>query len=103
MTDIRYRDLDEVIHGRLRLACMAFLSTAREAEFQELRDVLDVTGGNLSVQLRTLEDAGYIRVTKSHRGRKSLTTVAITADGDAALARHREQLRRLLATSDERS
>ena len=96
MTDVRYRDLDDVIHGRLRLALMAFLSTAREAEFQELRDLLDVTAGNLSVQLRTLEEAGHVVVTKQHRGRKSLTTIAITPTGDAALARHRAQLQRLL-------
>jgi DNA-binding MarR family transcriptional regulator len=100
MTEVHYRDLDEVIHGRLRLALMAFLSTARDAEFQELRDVLEVTAGNLSVQLRTLEEAGYVVVTKSHRDRRSLTTVAITAAGDAALARYRTTLRQLLDAAD---
>jgi len=97
MSAVHYRELDEVIHGRVRLAIMAYLSSAREAEFQELRDVLDVTAGNLSVQLRTLEDARYVEVTKSHRARKSLTTVAMTAEGDAALARYRIHLQRLLA------
>lgn len=96
MSDPSFRSLDEVIHGRLRLGVMAFLSTARESEFLELCDVLDVTKGNLSVQLRTLEDAGYVAVHKGYRGRRPLTTVTMTPAGDAALQRYRAALNALL-------
>ena len=96
MTEPTYRDLDQVIHGRVRLALMAFLSTARESDFLELCDVLEVTRGNLSVQLRTLEEAGYVAVEKGYRGRRPHTAVAITPAGDAALHRYRQALLQLL-------
>ena len=55
--------LDEVIHGRLRLGIMAYLAQNTEvAEFTELKDLLQATQGNLSVHLRKLEDAGYVSI-----------------------------------------
>jgi DNA-binding transcriptional ArsR family regulator len=57
--------LDDVIHGRLRLGIMAYLAQNIEvAEFNELKDVLEATQGNLSVHLRKLEDAGYVSIEK---------------------------------------
>ena len=62
--------LDDVIHGRLRLGVMAYLADVEVASFNELKTVLKVTQGNLSIQLRKLEDAGYIAIDKSFLNRK---------------------------------
>jgi DNA-binding MarR family transcriptional regulator len=89
--------IDEVIHGRVRLGVMAFLSTAQEAEFLALKTRLQVTDGNLSVHLRKLEDAGYVAVEKSFAGRKPLTRVRITPEGHAAFLRYIDAIGKLVA------
>ena len=78
--------IDEVIHGRIRLGIMAFLSGADTADFATLKARLQTTDGNLSVHLRKLEEAGFVAVTKSFRGRKPLTEASLTEDGRAAIA-----------------
>ncbi|MEQ8346037.1 MAG: transcriptional regulator [Sneathiellaceae bacterium] len=78
--------IDEVIHGRLRLGVMAYLANAEAAGFTELRDALGATQGNLSVQLRKLEDAGYVEIDKSFVDRKPLTTARLTPAGRTAFA-----------------
>ncbi len=100
MTVFHYKGLDEVIHGRVRLAIMAFLSTAEQADFNELKEGLDVTDGNLSVQLRKLEEAGYVAVRKGYRGRRPHTDVTITDAGRAALRAYHTQLREMLGRLD---
>ncbi|MDB5440430.1 MAG: transcriptional regulator, ArsR family [Caulobacteraceae bacterium] len=84
--------IDEVIHGRLRLGVMAYLANAEIADFNELKDVLEVTQGNLSVQLRKLEDAAYIAIEKGYLGRKPRTQVRLTPAGRKAFAAYLEAL-----------
>ena len=84
--------IDDVIHGRLRLGVMAYLANAEVADFNELKAVLDVTQGNLSVQLRKLEDAAYVAIEKGYLGRKPRTQVRITAAGRKAFATYLEAL-----------
>ncbi len=86
MTDesFDYRDIDDVIHGRLRLAVMAYLSGAGTADFNELKEKIGGTDGNLSVHIRKLEEAGYIDVEKTFVGRKPLTRCRLTDPGRAA-------------------
>lgn len=88
--------IDEVIHGRLRLGIMAFLSGAGSADFNTLKAKLSATDGNLSAHLRKLEDAGYVAVDKSFRDRKPLTTVSLTEVGRAAFAAYLEAIGRLV-------
>jgi DNA-binding MarR family transcriptional regulator len=88
--------LDDVIHGRLRLGVMAYLVNAEVADFNELKAVLEVTQGNLSVQLRKLEDAGYVNIEKGFLGRKPRTRVRITAQGREAFAGYLEALGKLI-------
>jgi DNA-binding MarR family transcriptional regulator len=88
--------LDDVIHGRLRLGVMAYLANAEVADFNELKAVLEVTQGNLSVQLRKLEDAGYVTIEKGFLGRKPRTQVRITPLGRAAFAGYLEALGKLI-------
>jgi len=88
--------LDDVIHGRLRLGVMAYLVNAEVADFNELKAVLEVTQGNLSVQLRKLEDAGYVTIEKGFLGRKPRTQVRITLVGREAFAGYLEALGKLI-------
>ncbi len=82
--DFNIGDIDEVIHGRVRLGVMAYLSGADTADFNELKARLDVTDGNLSVHLRKLEDAGFVEVLKSFQGRRPLTRARLTDQGREA-------------------
>ena len=76
--------IDDVIHGRVRLGIMAFLSGAEAADFTELKTRLELTDGNLSVHLRKLEDAGFVAIDKSFVGRRPLTRVCMTEAGRKA-------------------
>lgn len=88
--------LDDVIHGRVRLGIMAYLADAETADFTELKTLLDVTQGNLSVHLRKLEEAGYISIDKSFLDRKPLTRVRMTPEGRAAFAAYLEAMAMLV-------
>ena len=76
--------LDDVIHGRIRLGVVAYLSAVESALFGELRDQVGATDGNLSAHLRKLEDAGYVRADKSFVNRKPQTRLSLTTNGRKA-------------------
>jgi DNA-binding MarR family transcriptional regulator len=76
--------IDDVIHGRIRLGVVAYLSAVESAFFSELRDKVGATDGNLSAHLRKLEDAGYVAVDKSFVNRKPRTRLSLTAAGREA-------------------
>ena len=78
--------IDDVIHGRIRLGVVAYLSAVDSALFAELRDKVGATDGNLSAHLRKLEDAGYVAVAKSFVNRKPQTRLSLTAAGRKAWA-----------------
>lgn len=88
--------IDDVIHGRLRMGVMAYLASAESASFTELKDALGVTQGNLSAQLRKLEEADYVAVDKSFVGRKPLTTLRITNTGRDAFTAYLAALSNVL-------
>ncbi len=79
-----HSNIDDVIHGRIRLGAVAYLSTVQSALFPELRDKVGATDGNLSTHLRKLEEAGYVAIEKSFVNRKPQTRIALTADGRKA-------------------
>jgi DNA-binding MarR family transcriptional regulator len=88
--------LDDVIHGRVRLGVMAYLADAGVADFTELKNLLDVTQGNLSVHLRKLEEAGYVSIDKSFLDRKPLTRARMTDAGRTAFAAYLEAIAKLV-------
>lgn len=88
-------DIDETIHGRVRLGVMAHLTQASPAPFTELARALGTTNGNLSVHLTKLEEAGYVAVTKRFVGKKPLTEAALTEAGRAAWEAYLDTLRAL--------
>jgi DNA-binding MarR family transcriptional regulator len=85
---------DKIIRERARLLILSYLASrdAHAVTFGALREALDFTPGNLSVQLKTLADAGYIAITKEFRDNKPLTQASITAKGGAALKHYMEEM-----------
>lgn len=95
-------DIDDVIHGRVRLGIMAYLANAEVADFNELKNALETTQGNLSVHLRKLEEAGYIEIDKSFLDRKPLTRARMSKTGRKAFATYLEAVGKLLAAAAKR-
>ncbi|MDQ1154536.1 transcriptional regulator [Brevundimonas sp. SORGH_AS_0993] len=90
--------IDDVIHGRIRLGIMAYLSGADSADFNTLKTRLQTTDGNLSVHLRKLEEAGLVAVEKSFNGRKPLTQARLTEAGRTAFLDYLDAMAALLPT-----
>jgi DNA-binding MarR family transcriptional regulator len=88
--------LDRVIHEKGRLAIMSLLAASHQLSFTELRDTLNLTDGNLTAHIRTLQEAGYVSVTKSFRGSRPLTTFALTEPGTAAFKQYIDLLERIV-------
>ena len=89
--------IDEVIHGRVRLGVMAYLSGVAAADFNELKARLQTTDGNLSVHLRKLEEAGFVAVSKTFQGRKPLTRATMTEAGRDAFVAYLDAMAGLVA------
>jgi DNA-binding HxlR family transcriptional regulator len=89
-------ELDQLIHERLRLGIICALVDHESLTFTELRDLLETTDGNLSVQARKLEEAGYIACIKRFQERKPRTTYRLTARGRTALEHYLETLSEML-------
>ncbi len=89
-------DLDPLIHERLRLGILCALAVNESLTFTELRNLLETTDGNLSVQARKLEEAGYVACAKRFVARKPKTTYRLTARGRAALESYLETLAEML-------
>lgn len=79
-----FLQLDRVIHEKGRLAIMSMLAASPELSFTEMRDTLKMTDGNLTTHIRTLQEAGYISVTKSFQNNRPLTTCSLTTAGKKA-------------------
>lgn len=92
-------ELDPVIHAAARLritAALATLDVGESIAFPRLQDLLDMTAGNLSTHVRRLEDAGYVEVEKTHRGRTPVTYLALTKQGRRAFEDYTDALRTVL-------
>ncbi len=83
-----FQQLDKVIHEKSRMAIMSLLAATPEMSFTELRDALNMTDGNLTTHIRTLQKAGYVSVTKSFQDNRPLTTCALTAAGRTAFGEY---------------
>lgn len=80
--------LNKVFDNRIRLGVMSVLMVNEEINFNDLKQMLEVTDGNLATHLVNLEDNGYIKVHKGFIGRKTNTTYAVTKAGEKAFADH---------------
>ena len=89
-------DLDRVIHERMRLGIISALAANDKLSFSDLKKLLNTTDGNISVHARKLEEAGYVAMEKSFKGRVPLTEYAITKEGKKALERYLNHMEALI-------
>lgn len=91
--------MNKIVHEQTKLKILASLAgEIGEISFPDIRDRLAMTAGNLSVQLKTLEEAGYVETKKSFAGNKPRTDIAITEEGRRALTEYLEEIERMLAS-----
>ncbi|MBY0502647.1 MAG: transcriptional regulator [Bryobacteraceae bacterium] len=81
-------DLDQLIHERVRLGIVSALAANASMTFSDLKALLEVTDGNLSVHARKLEDAGYVLCQKSFQDRQPRTEYTLTSIGRQAFERY---------------
>jgi DNA-binding MarR family transcriptional regulator len=89
--------LDRVIHEKGRLTIMSMLAATPDLSFTELKDALNMTDGNLTTHIRTLQEAGYLSTTKTFRNKRPLTTCALTGAGRKAFADYVGLLEQIVA------
>jgi DNA-binding transcriptional ArsR family regulator len=92
---------DRLIHERTRLAIVSALAVNTSLTFNELKQLLGATDGNLSVHARKLEDAGYIACTKSFAGRLPKTEYRLAAAGRRALEKYLDHMEALIRATRE--
>jgi len=93
------KKLNKAFDSRLRLGIMSVLAANDWVEFSRLKDLLDVTDGNLASHIAALEKINYIDVKKQFVGKKPQTTYKITRAGKKAFADHLDALEKLIQNS----
>lgn len=96
MSEFDYQQINDIIHSRLRLAIMSVLITVTEAEFNFIKAKINATDGNLSVQIRKLEEAGYVTVKKEFMKRKPRTMFMLTNKGKKAFEAYVDHISKLI-------
>ena len=89
-------DFDRIIHERMRLGIVSALAANTSLTFNELKELLESTDGNLSVHARKLEEAGYIACSKSFEGRMPRTEYSLTTAGRQALEKYLNHMEALI-------
>jgi DNA-binding MarR family transcriptional regulator len=97
-----FLQIDRVIHEKGRLGIMSMLAASLALSFTELRDALEMTDGNLTTHIRTLQEAGYVSVSKSYEQNRPLTTCALTAAGKKACAAYVNLLEQIVRQNKPR-
>ena len=88
-----FKELNPLLHSELRLAVISLLMTVEEADFVYLRQQTGATAGNLSIQIDKLNNAGYVEVTKTFKGKMARTVCKITPVGVDAFEEYVEALK----------
>lgn len=89
-------DLNKIFDSRIRLGVMSILVVNEEIAFNDLKQMLELTDGNLASHVNTLEQAEFIRVHKGFIGRKTNTTYSITPLGKQAFKAHLDALEKMI-------
>ena len=97
-----FLQLDRVIHEKGRLAIMSLVAATPQLSFTEMRDTLSMTDGNITAHIRTLQEAGYVSVTKVFQGGRPLTTYSITASGKTAFANYINLLEQIVLQTKQK-
>ena len=84
----KFETLDPIVHAPVRLAILTVLISVKSADFTYLKEATETTDGNLSTHINKLEDAKYVKVSKSFIGKKPKTTLGITKSGRKAYEKY---------------
>jgi predicted transcriptional regulator len=93
-----YKDLDPLLHSQLRLAIVSLILTQGEVDFARIKQSTKASSGNISVQIKKLQEAGYIEVVKSFKKNYQNTALRITAQGLKAFETYVECLKQYIKT-----
>ena len=93
------RDLNKTFDSRIRLGIMSALMVNDGVNFNELKELLDITDGNLASHLKTLEESGTIKVQKGFIGRKTNTIYSVTKAGEKAFKAHLAALEQMIKST----
>ena len=90
--------IDKLIHERTRLLILTYLASSEKQEisFNELQDKLELTSGNLSIQLKKLKEAEYIKMNKTFKDNKPYTTIFLTPNGAEAVKAYIEEMESII-------
>ena len=88
--------LNKIFDNRIRLGVMSVLTVNEEISFNDLKQMMEVTDGNLATHLVTLEESGFVKVHKGFIGRKTNTTYSITRSGQKAFGDHIAALEQMI-------
>src|SRR5690348_16228055 len=89
-------NLNKIFDSRIRLGIMSALMVNEEVNFNELKELIQVTDGNRASHLKTLEESSYIKVHKGFVGRKTNTTYSVTKSGEKAFKLHLDALEKMI-------
>ncbi len=92
------QNLNKVFDSRVRLGIMSTLMVNDEINFNDLKQLIDVTDGNLASHMKSLEENGYVKVNKGFIGRKTNTTYSVTKTGQKAFQQHLNALEQMIKT-----
>ena len=91
-------NLNKIFDSRIRLGIMSALMVNAEVNFNELKELLNITDGNLASHLKTLEESGYIKIQKGFIGKKTNTTYSVTKAGEKAFKLHLTALEKMIGS-----
>jgi DNA-binding MarR family transcriptional regulator len=94
--------LDRVIHEKGRFAIVSLLAASPQLSFTEMRGALNMTDGNLTTHVRTLQEAGYVAVTKAFQEGRQVTSYALTREGRKAFAAYIDLLEQIVQQSRQK-
>jgi len=91
-----FKDLDPILHSQLRLSIVSTLMTVEEVNFNFIKETTQATSGNISIQIKKLQEAGYINVKKSFKNNYPNTAISITDKGREAFENYVNDLKKYI-------
>ncbi len=91
-------NLNKIFDSRIRLGIMSALMVNAEINFNELKDLLQITDGNLASHLKTLEESAFVKIQKGFIGKKTNTTYSVTKAGEKAFKAHLLALEKMIGS-----
>ena len=91
-----FKELDPILHSQLRLSIVSILMTIDEANFTFIQETTKAAAGNISIQIKKLQEAGYVKVNKTFKNNYPNTTVSITNKGIKAFEDYVSNLKKYI-------